>query len=135
MDVQASSPLFCTLGMVVLDEIHLPGGRILRDVAGGSCAFSTLGARLAVEDDQAQRVACYVLAGEDFPGAVEQQLQRWGIDLVVQKRHGLQSTRAKLQYHDQSFSSKWAQHPADTYPLSNNSQNAQIDTQAKHLVT
>lgn len=39
---EPSAPGFVSLGMVVLDEIRFPDGRVLRDVAGGSGFYSAL---------------------------------------------------------------------------------------------
>ncbi|KAH0436520.1 hypothetical protein CcaCcLH18_04326 [Colletotrichum camelliae] len=69
------APGFVSLGMVVLDEIRFPDGRVLRDVAGGSGFYSTLGARLAVPQEDAETVCCLVVAGDDFPASVVEQIE------------------------------------------------------------
>lgn len=97
---------FVSLGMVILDELRLPGGRLRENVLGGSCSYSTVGACLAV-DGASQQVGCFVLAGDDFPADAEEQLQSWRVSLVIQKQSDRQSMRGKLQYHDDNFSSKF----------------------------
>lgn len=104
---QSDPPLFVSLGMLVLDELHLPDGKIQHDIIGGSGAYSTLGARLAMEESQNRRIASFVLAGDDFPrDAVEERLRSWGIDYMIQETPGKVSTRGRLRYHDWMFERK-----------------------------
>lgn len=103
-EYDSDPPLFVSLGMLVLDELHLPDETVQHDVIGGSGAYSTLGARLAVEDRERRRIPSFVLAGEDFPrGKVEELLQLWGIEHVIQEIADERSTRGKLKYHDWRF--------------------------------
>ena len=99
--------MFVSLGMLVLDELHLPDGTFQYDVIGGSGAYSTLGARLAVDRKQSPRIKSFILAGEDFPyEKVETQFRSWGIDYVIKKQSGVLSTKGRLQYHDWKFERK-----------------------------
>ncbi|KAF0325323.1 pfkB family carbohydrate kinase [Colletotrichum asianum] len=103
---ELSAPGFVSLGMVVLDEIRFPDGRVLRDVAGGSGFYSTLGARLAVPREDAETVCCLVVAGDDFPASVVEQIEDWGVTVLVQKVEGRLSTRGLLVYEDDVFGRK-----------------------------
>ncbi|KAF3803152.1 hypothetical protein GCG54_00011821 [Colletotrichum gloeosporioides] len=103
---EPSAPGFVSLGMVVLDEIRFPDGRVLRDVAGGSGFYSTLGARLAVPREDAETVCCLVVAGDDFPASVVEQIEAWGVTARVQKVEGRLSTRGLLVYEDDVFGKK-----------------------------
>lgn len=94
---------FVSLGMIVLDELHLPDGTILYDSIGGSGAWSTCGARLVSGLDRARHIACFVRAGNDFPVDAIKFLDTWGIQSHVVTEHTKASTRGLLEYHDQSF--------------------------------
>ncbi|KAF6843583.1 PfkB family carbohydrate kinase [Colletotrichum musicola] len=103
---ELAPPAFVSLGMVVLDEIHFPDGRVLRDVPGGSGFYATLGARLAVPQNRASSVCCLVVAGDDFPAAVARQIEGWGAEVRVQRVEGASSTRGLLRYEDDVFGAK-----------------------------
>ena len=93
--------LFVSLGMVVIDELRFPGQQPLIDVLGGSGAYSTLGARL-FSSECPKCVGCLVLAGNDFPRAVEDRLRDWDISLTIRKE-ARSSTRGLLEYEDSTF--------------------------------
>lgn len=106
MDPESNNdpPLFVSLGMLVLDELQLPDDSNQHDIIGGSGAYSTLGARLAVEDHQSRRIASFVLAGDDFPRAkVEEHFRSWRIDYVIEEIPEKRSTRGRLKYYDWRF--------------------------------
>ncbi|KAF5485578.1 Uncharacterized protein CGCF413_v014208 [Colletotrichum fructicola] len=103
---ELSAPGFVSLGMVVLDEIRFQDGRVLRDVAGGSGFYSTLGARLAVPREDAETVCCLAVAGDDFPASVVEQIKAWGVTVLVQRVEGRLSTRGLLAYEDDVFGKK-----------------------------
>ncbi|KAK4175528.1 Ribokinase-like protein [Triangularia setosa] len=94
--------IFVSLGMIVIDEIRFPDGKILYDVPGGSGLYSTLGARLAVAD-ATNRIGCLVLAGRDFPASVVNTLKGWDITLRLQQADDRLSTRGLLQYQGINF--------------------------------
>jgi hypothetical protein len=97
-----------SLGMVIIDDIYMPGRPRLSDVLGGSASFVTLGQRLFA--DNAHEVGCLVIAGDDFPAAVEEQIKSWGTTLVLNTREGKNSTRGKLVYEDSTFGGEYATH-------------------------
>lgn len=78
----------------------------MRDVPGGSGAYSTLGARLVAGAERSHEVGCMVMAGDDFPAATLAQFESWGVELVVSRKTGRQSTRGLLVYEDKEFGSK-----------------------------
>ena len=63
-----------SLGMVILDEILMPGHPPLLDVIGGSSTFVTLGLRLFATASLAP--GCLVLAGADLPSSIRQEMLR-----------------------------------------------------------
>ncbi|KAK0666939.1 Ribokinase-like protein [Cercophora samala] len=96
--------IFVSLGMIVMDEIRFPDGKVLSHVPGGSGLYSTLGARLAVTDvTNSGRVGCLALAGSDFPVSVVDTLKSWGITLCLQQADDRLSTRGLLQYQGTNF--------------------------------
>ncbi|ETS86124.1 hypothetical protein PFICI_04149 [Pestalotiopsis fici W106-1] len=99
-----SSIDFVSLGMIVLDELRLPDGRVLHDCVGGSGAYSTLGARLTAAA-QPDTVGSLIVAGNDFPDAVAELIRSWGVSLDFIVKDG-KSTRGLLEYHDAVFGRK-----------------------------
>lgn len=97
------APSFVSLGMVVLDELRFPHAATMHDVPGGSGAFSTLGARLVAGTERSHEVGCVIMAGDDFPETTLAQFESWGVDLVVSRNPGRQSTRGLLVYEDTEF--------------------------------
>ncbi|KAK2029081.1 PfkB family carbohydrate kinase [Colletotrichum zoysiae] len=102
----APVPAFVSLGMVVLDEIRFPDGRVLRDVPGGSGFYSTLGARLAVPQNESTAVCCLITAGSDFPCSVRRQIEEWGVSVHLEEVPGARSTRGLLEYENDAFGRK-----------------------------
>ncbi|KAI5919352.1 Ribokinase-like protein [Camillea tinctor] len=97
---------FVSLGMIVLDELRLPSGDILRDKVGGSGAYSTLGARLVTGPMGSHEIGCFVLAGHDFPQYVTELLKSWDISLEIDVDNDRLSTRGLLEYHEETFNHK-----------------------------
>ncbi|KAF2115096.1 putative PfkB family kinase [Lophiotrema nucula] len=104
--MDSSTPLIScvSLGMVIIDEIRMPGKLPLIDVIGGSASFVTLGNRLFAQHPE--QVGCLVLAGKDFPAKAEAALQEWGTALVIRRNEDAQSTRGLLEYKDDTFGPK-----------------------------
>ncbi|KAI4619986.1 hypothetical protein J4E80_004511 [Alternaria sp. BMP 0032] len=95
-----------SLGMVVIDEIHLPHRSPLVDVAGGSGTYATLGSRLFVTPARSKTVGCLALVGYDFPRAVREQLLAWQTTLHLKVSQDRLSTRGLLEYEDDTFGPK-----------------------------
>jgi hypothetical protein len=93
---------FVSLGMVVLDEIRFPTGKVLHCV-GGSGAFSTLGARIATDSAQAAEIGSLIMAGHDFPDEVADLIRGWGVTLEMDVDMAKESTRGLLEYQDEVF--------------------------------
>ncbi|KAL2275082.1 hypothetical protein FJTKL_02535 [Diaporthe vaccinii] len=107
------APSFVSLGMVVLDELRFPHAATMHDVPGGSGAFSTLGARLVAGADRSHEVGCVIMAGDDFPEATLARFESWGVELVVSRKPGRQSTRGLLVYEDREFGHKTFQYTTE----------------------
>ncbi|KXH62940.1 PfkB family carbohydrate kinase [Colletotrichum nymphaeae SA-01] len=104
--MRSPAPAFISLGMVVIDELRFPDGRVLRDVPGGSGFYGTLGARLAVPQNESATVWCVITAGSDFPTAVRQQIEGWGVTVQYDETPDRLSTRGLLEYENGAFGKK-----------------------------
>ncbi|KAF2637421.1 pfkB family kinase [Massarina eburnea CBS 473.64] len=93
-----------SLGMFIIDEIHMPHHVPLIDVLGGSAAFVTLGQRLF--SSMPQEIGCLIIAGNDFPLDIFDRIEGWGTTLEVKVRESDMSTRGKLVYKDNTFGPK-----------------------------
>ncbi|KAF2182553.1 pfkB family kinase [Zopfia rhizophila CBS 207.26] len=104
--------LSISLGMVIIDEIRLPSKPPIKDVAGGSASYVTLGGRLFAGTIRASDVGCLILAGQDFPESVEKRLLEWDMTLVLKKQNAL-SSRGLLEYGDDTFGPKTFQYTTE----------------------
>ncbi|OAA63879.1 Carbohydrate/purine kinase [Cordyceps fumosorosea ARSEF 2679] len=91
------SPLFVSLGMTVLDELHFSSRETLYNVPGGSGLYATLGARL-----MDSTVGAVILTGKGFPETVMDQIKQWDVTLKVKNLPNSPSTRGFLQHKDES---------------------------------
>ncbi|KAL2849989.1 Ribokinase-like protein [Aspergillus pseudodeflectus] len=97
---------FLSLGLVVLDEIRLPGQEPLINVLGGSGAYATLGARLFLPAPASRSVGWLLRVGRDFPESTIESLERWDVRLFIDKESERPSTRGLLEYKDTTFGPK-----------------------------
>lgn len=63
----------------------------------------TLGARVFARGGHSTAIGCLVLAGKDFPAAVESTLCDWKMTLFLKKDPNKLSTRGLLEYEDTTF--------------------------------
>ena len=118
---------FTSLGMLILDEVHLPCGKVVENVIGGSGSYgkcpkmsgpppytnmatmmtstASLGARLFSPKNQSTQVGWTIRKGHDFPAETLRQLETWGMTLSVIQENGRRSTRGQLKYLDPAFAS------------------------------
>jgi hypothetical protein len=87
--------------MLIIDEIRMPGKEPLSNIIGGSATFVTLGLRLFTSTPS--QVGCLVLAGDDFPLSVRQEVYGWETTLVLNKAYNVLSSRGLLEYEDSTF--------------------------------
>ncbi|KAB8305162.1 hypothetical protein EYC80_004453 [Monilinia laxa] len=100
VEIKQSRPLFTTLGMCILDDLYFPSGETKSRILGGSGVYSILGARLFSRNESAKRLSWLIRAGNAFPREINDRLQVWGTDLIVEKGEGdeVQCTRGELRY-------------------------------------
>ncbi|KAH8646354.1 Ribokinase-like protein [Xylariales sp. PMI_506] len=106
--MENSDPQICfvSLGMVVLDELRLPNGDVIRNCVGGSGGYSLMGARVAAEPARASEVGSLIRAGHDFPAEIIELIRSWGVTLEMKIDSNNLSTRGLLEYHDDAFERK-----------------------------
>lgn len=63
-----------------------------------SVRVGSLGARLAVSEAEAETIYCLIVAGDDFPASVVQQVEGWGVTVYLQETAGSPSARGLLRY-------------------------------------
>ena len=106
MEGKNTTQISCvSLGMVILDEIQMPDHPPLLDVIGGSSTFVTLGLRLFATESLTP--GCLVLAGNDLPDSIREEMLRWDMQhLVVLTSPNQPSSRGLLVYADSTFGPK-----------------------------
>lgn len=97
---------FTSLGMLILDEVHLPCGKVVENVIGGSGSYASLGARLFCPKKLSTQVGWTIRTGHDFPAETLKQLESWGMTLSVIQESKYPSTRGQLKYLDPTFATK-----------------------------
>ncbi|CBF85826.1 pfkB family carbohydrate kinase superfamily [Aspergillus nidulans FGSC A4] len=73
---------FTSLGLLVLDEIRLPGQEPLTDILGGSGAYASLGARLFLPTPLSRSLGWMMNIGNDFPELRQRYLESWGATMI-----------------------------------------------------
>lgn len=69
---------------------------------------ATLRARLFANNEKSTSIGCLVLAGKDFPEAMEKRLRKWNMTLVLNKDVERLSTRGLLEYEDTTFGRRYS---------------------------
>ncbi|QSZ29809.1 hypothetical protein DSL72_004327 [Monilinia vaccinii-corymbosi] len=93
-------PLFTSLGMCILDDLYFPNGETNSRILGGSGVYSILGARLFFPGGNANRLSWLIRAGNAFPKEIDDRLQSWDTNLIVERSEGneVECTRGELRY-------------------------------------
>ncbi|KAI9739187.1 MAG: hypothetical protein M1834_007400 [Cirrosporium novae-zelandiae] len=92
---------FCTLGMLIIDEIHyLPPKPPVYDVIGGAGSYAAIGARLHSPPPLSRSVGWVVDAGSDFPTKLRQVIKSWDTSCLVRETPGRLTTRGWNGYGD-----------------------------------
>ncbi|KAA8575858.1 hypothetical protein EYC84_004946 [Monilinia fructicola] len=86
--------------MCILDDLYFPNGETKSRVLGGSGVYSILGARLFSRNESAKRLSWLIRAGNAFPREINDRLEGWDTDLIVEKGEGdeVECTRGELRY-------------------------------------
>ncbi|KAK6336832.1 hypothetical protein TWF718_009620 [Orbilia javanica] len=98
---------FATLGMFIIDQIHFPAsGRVVDDVIGGAGTFAIIGARLFSPSPELSRTLGWVVdAGNDFPGEIKHELERWDTNLILRDTPERKTTKGWNSYGPADFRS------------------------------
>ena len=76
----------------------------LLNVVGGSTTFVTLGLRLFATPSL--QPGCLVMAGNDFPSCIKDEMHTWRTSLMIKDSSELKSSRGLLTYQDSTFGPK-----------------------------
>lgn len=102
MSVQ-EKPLFCSMGMLIIDEIRYPSGSgktPIKDIIGGGGTFAILGARIVAGRQNAHLITGVIDEGNDFPDHVKQKLENWNCGLKFRKDEKRKTTRGENVYDE-----------------------------------
>ncbi|ANB11200.1 Mak32p [Sugiyamaella lignohabitans] len=95
------TPVFTSLGMFIIDEIHFTDAPSVYNVIGGAGTFGAIGARLFLPSPtESQKVGWIVDMGSDFPGSVREEIERWQTGVVLRSDASRLTTRGWNQYAD-----------------------------------
>jgi sugar/nucleoside kinase (ribokinase family) len=97
-------PLFTSLGMFIIDEIHFadddPRPPVF-DIIGGAGTFSAVAARLFLPGPaESGRIGWIVDAGNDFPDAIRKEIENWQTGVMLRETPQRQTTRGWNKYTD-----------------------------------
>lgn len=91
-------PLFVTMGMFIIDEIHFNNHRpSVYNVIGGAGTYGVVGARLFLAGCP-QRIGWIVDCGSDFPDSVKQEIEHWQTGVVFRTPPDWLTTRGWNSY-------------------------------------
>ncbi|KAE8355013.1 Ribokinase-like protein [Aspergillus coremiiformis] len=86
---------FCTLGMLILDDIDFGGtGPNVKNILGGAASFAVVGARLVAGQEHSRSVTWIVDVGSDFPSEVLDVIHAWDTACVIRQDNSRLTTRA-----------------------------------------
>lgn len=76
------SPIFSSLGIFIIDEIHFADGQSIYNVFGGGGSFAIVGSRMVL-GPQESKSACWVVdIGNDCPPEIQSQLESWNTGAI-----------------------------------------------------
>ncbi|TQS36859.1 hypothetical protein Golomagni_02682 [Golovinomyces magnicellulatus] len=90
---------FCTLGMLIIDEILYPPPRLpVSNILGGAGTYAAVGARLFSPPPLSKRICWVVDAGSDFPSTLTSLIQSWETSVLLRKNPSRLTTRGINTY-------------------------------------
>lgn len=93
-----ADPIFVTLGMFIIDEIHFPDKPSQLNVIGGGGTYGAVGARFVLLEKDESKVGWFIDLGNDFPTDVETQLKKWKTGAIWRRDHNRKTTRGWNMY-------------------------------------
>ncbi|KAL5342405.1 Ribokinase-like protein [Aspergillus crustosus] len=93
--IASSNVEFCTLGMLILDDIDFEGSQpSVKNVIGGAGSYAVIGARLVTGKAYSRAVSWIVDVGSDFPIPVLDVIEAWDTECVIRNDPSRLTTRA-----------------------------------------
>lgn len=90
---------FCTLGMLIIDEIrHAPPRNPSYDVLGGAGTFAVVGARVFRLPPTSTKVSWIIHRGHDFPDEARREIESWQTGVLWVETPERRTTRALNAY-------------------------------------
>ncbi|KAI8365754.1 Ribokinase-like protein [Blakeslea trispora] len=115
------TPLFSSIGGLIIDDIVYQDGKRVQDVLGGGGVFAIYGMRLWHMDSEAKDVGYIVHKGFDYPSHIDEQIEQ--LDISIRSIHhpdkhttrGL-NTFGKNDHRDFEYIHPIIRVTADDYP-------------------
>lgn len=90
-------PLFVTMGMVIIDEIHFEHRPSVYNIVGGAGTYGVVGARIFLSQSPS-RVGWIVDCGSDFPGTIKREIENWNTGAIFRSTPSRLTTRGWNKY-------------------------------------
>ncbi|CEP11857.1 hypothetical protein [Parasitella parasitica] len=94
------SPVFASIGSLIIDDIIYNDGRKAHNVLGGAGVFAVYGMRLWQPNDQSKNVGYIIHKGFDYPKEIDDQINQLNISLVTKFHSDKHTTRGLNTFGD-----------------------------------
>lgn len=75
-------PVFTSLGLFIIDEIHFNDGTSIHDILGGGGTFAIVGSRMILGSSRSTESSWIVDIGNDCPSEILQELKNWNTGAI-----------------------------------------------------
>ncbi|OWB73288.1 hypothetical protein B5S31_g3024 [[Candida] boidinii] len=98
-------PIYASMGMFIIDEIHFPDKTSVHDIFGGGGSFTIVGSRMVLTRKESKKAGWIVDIGSDCPQEILDELERWNTGAVMRYDNSRFCTRGWNMYGDNDFRS------------------------------
>ncbi|GMM34289.1 Mak32 protein [Saccharomycopsis crataegensis] len=103
MDKDVESPIFTSLGMFIIDEIHYLDKPSVFNIIGGGGFFGLFGARVALSFNNTRKAGFILDAGSDFPAEIKDIILSWQTSTIIRDNPERLTTRGWNSYGEHDF--------------------------------